>query len=483
MPNSSGSPAVSGCGRRNDESEKSLLDAASEDDADELHGGGGGVSADSMSPARRVFILVTLATASMSGNLTSIASFYTTAALDKNPGAGIGYHTAIGGVYSIFMVAGAIAVPLFSKDLPNIGSKNLIILSYFITGVSHSLFAFVTTISDSRIFLVFSYCIRILEGTAYVMSAVAVMTYLMAMYPTNLGFVSAFQMTFLAIGHVFGVLGGGAIYDIGGFRAPFLFGGAFNLVVCAALFLSLIDVEDLGVKQNGRKGAKAASAWTILRVPWVWVMAFTLLMANFGYGGVEAVLGARMDSTLHSPAVLVGAVLSVKAIGTSVASPFVGALLDRGVNPPLFIVLGMLCETLGLSLIGPAVFVHGTPPLWLLFVGVLPLSLSNVLMQASSIISMSQHLEGVGVGDCVEMRAAVAGLSRFSLTIGYGLGPAVASPMVAVLGFPLAMTAIGLVYAGMAVLMLPLSWLHHIALTIAHKQAATVNTDSDDDDL
>eukprot|EP00117_Sycon_ciliatum_P050462 scpid98269/ scgid35615/ len=482
MLSSSGSRPVSATGQCDVESEKSLLDAASEDDDGELHGGGDGGDDGGISPARRILIVATLAAASVSGDLTSMPAFYTTAALDKNPGAGPGYHTLIGGVYSIFMVAGACSIPLLIKDLPNIGSKNLIVLSHFITGSSLLVFASVTTITDWRVFIAYSFCIRILLGIAFVMQTMTVMTYLIAMYPTNLGFVSAFQMGCLAGGHVVGVMVGGAFYDFGGFKAPFLFGGTVNLVVCSVLFVLLIDIDSMNLKKrNGGKEVKLVRVGTILRSPWVWLMTVTLAMANIGNTGVDPVLGPRMHSTLNSPAVVVGSVIAVKGIGTSVASLFVGALLDRGVYPPLLIIVGMLCETLGLFVIGPIVFVHETPPLWQLLVGVSPLSLTNILMQASSVVSMSQHLEHIGVGNAVELRFAVASLSRFSLTSGHALGSLIFTSTVAILGFPLALTSIGVLYAGMAVLMVFLSWLHRVALKLRRKQAGCVNAGTDDE--
>ncbi|XP_065190066.1 MFS-type transporter SLC18B1-like [Sycon ciliatum] len=336
-------PMSGSSGRRNDESEKSLLDTANDDDEDEAVAVG-------ISATRRITILVTLAAATIGGSLSSMQAFYTTAALDKNPGAGPGYHTAIGGVYSVFMVAGALALPMLTKDLPNIGSKNLIVLSHFITGSSLLVFASITTITDWRVFIFYSYCVRILLGVAFAMSTFPVMTYLIAMYPANLGFVNAFQITFLGIGHVSGVMFGGGFYDIGGFEAPFLFGGTVNVICSVILFVILIDIDTVHTGQNGSEDVKV-------------------------------------------------------------------------------------------------------------------------------------HLEGIGVGDPIELRVAVASLSRFSLSIGYGLGSVIFTSMVALLGFPLAMTAIGLVYAGLAVLMLPLSWLHHVALKPTHKQTDTMNTDSADEDL
>eukprot|EP00117_Sycon_ciliatum_P022682 scpid84942/ scgid2028/ len=123
MRNANDTRPMSGSGRLDDVSEKFLLDTANEDDDGELRGGGDGGDGG-ISPTRRIIILISLAVATMSNDLSSMQSFYTTAALAKNPGAGPGYHAAIGGVYSILMVAGAIALPFVTKDLPNIGSKN-----------------------------------------------------------------------------------------------------------------------------------------------------------------------------------------------------------------------------------------------------------------------------------------------------------------------------------------------------------------------
>eukprot|EP00117_Sycon_ciliatum_P004624 scpid75780/ scgid8910/ len=148
-----------------------LLRSATEEqngDGDGRGGNASGVSAAArrISPSRRVLILTSLAAGSFSSNLNSFAAFFTTAALDKHPSGGADYHAAVGSAYSISFVAGAMAIPLLTKDLPNIGGKNLMVLSYSVTGATQLIFAYVTSIADWRVFLVYCYCVRILQGVA-----------------------------------------------------------------------------------------------------------------------------------------------------------------------------------------------------------------------------------------------------------------------------------------------------------------------------
>ncbi|XP_065190968.1 MFS-type transporter SLC18B1-like [Sycon ciliatum] len=472
-----------------EESRTSLLDSANaEDDGDP----GGGV-ADSLSARMRLLVLVTLAGASFSSNLNAFGAFFFTAALEKAPNTGAVYRTAVGGVYSISYVVGAVVIPLITKDLPNIGSKNLMVLSYFVTGATQLMFAYVGDIQDWRVFLVYCYCIRILQGVAYVTSSVAVMSYLTRLYPANLGFVNGFQMMFLSSGHIGGILLGGAMYDVGGFKAPFLTSGAIILLASAAVLLLLVDVDELKAKSgkatcsggNGRT-EQVVSVSTILRSPWVLLMVFLLILRNMAYSGIEPVLGPRMKNRLGSPAVVVGAVLTTEGVTSTLIPPIVGVILDRGFSAPIMITAGLALDSLSFFLMAPATFLHISPSLWLFFVGILPLSIGNVLMQAPCVVSMSQHLEQTGVGNSVQLRVAVAGLSRWALTVGFALGPVVFSPMVGALGFQLALTIIGLAYLCLAAGMVVLSWLHHVALNVLHKHADIVktsdNTDEGDND-
>eukprot|EP00117_Sycon_ciliatum_P022337 scpid75924/ scgid19301/ len=163
----SGKKAAESESRKLEESSTAaLLDSATEDENGDGECPGDSAVARGISPSRRVFILTSLAAGSFSSNLNSFAAFFTTAALDKHPSGGADYHAAVGSAYSISFVAGAMAIPLLTKDLPNIGGKNLMVLSYSVTGATQLIFAYVTSIADWRVFLVYCYCVRILQGVA-----------------------------------------------------------------------------------------------------------------------------------------------------------------------------------------------------------------------------------------------------------------------------------------------------------------------------
>ncbi|XP_065190669.1 MFS-type transporter SLC18B1-like [Sycon ciliatum] len=464
-----------------------LLDSATEDENGDGEGPGDSAVARGISPSRRVFILTSLAAGSFSSNLNSFAAFFTTAALDKHPSGGADYHAAVGAVYSISFIAGAMAIPLLTKDLPNIGSKNLMVLSYFVTGATQLMFAYVGEIQDWRVFLTYCYCIRILQGVAYVTSSVAVMSYLTRLYPADLGFVNGFQITFLGSGHITGILLSGLMYDIGGFKAPFLTSGVLLLIVSALVLCILVDIDtvDGRARSSAADVEKVVGVRTTLRSPWVWLMSCLLVLLSFGYGGLEANLGPRMRTSLHSPAVLVGVVLAVKALMVTISAPLVGSALDRGVNAALLQVVGLLLTACGFLLTAPATFLHLSPSLWMLFVGVVPLSIGTILIRVSCVVSMTQHLERTGVGTATELRVAVAGLSRFAITVGYVLGPLVFSATIAVAGFALTLTVVGFMHACVAGVVAVLVWFHHVALNVSNKRADFVKLEyaDENDDL
>eukprot|EP00117_Sycon_ciliatum_P024708 scpid93794/ scgid20667/ len=120
-------------------------------------------AAEKLSRLRRAAIVLCmwLAMACAPLNLTAIKPFFFTDALAKHPTGGVSYHTAVGGVFSVSAASVVACAPFVIYDLPNMGSKHMMLLALILQGSATVLFSALNRISDWRVFLVYSYILEL----------------------------------------------------------------------------------------------------------------------------------------------------------------------------------------------------------------------------------------------------------------------------------------------------------------------------------
>ncbi|XP_065190074.1 MFS-type transporter SLC18B1-like [Sycon ciliatum] len=394
-------------------------------------------------------------------NLSQLGPFLFSAALARHPGGGAGYHTAIGAIFSMVQIGVVVSSPFITHDLPNIGSKQLLVLAGCVHGVFSNLFSSLHWIRDWKVFLAYAYVMRFVQGMAFAATTIGAQTYLTRIHPSNLGLVNSLMIMNIALGDVIGVVLSGGLHDIGGFPLPFYVTGAIALLGAVCLALIVFDMDRLLPAEqvaDGKTGS-VVSISRVLRVPWIWFLILQVVASNFAFSSVAALLGYYMKSEFHVQSVIRGLALGSQVFFQFVSAPVVGKLTDRGFNCYLLVLLGLLLSVAGCLLIGPSAFLHLRPSLVLVVVVTIPLGAGHSLMAVASLVAMTQHLEMIGVGSTVDTRFAVAGLARFFLSAGYGMTPLVMSPLVAVLGFPAAFTILAFVYLALAGLLVVLKWL------------------------
>ncbi|XP_065190969.1 uncharacterized protein LOC135821904 [Sycon ciliatum] len=394
-------------------------------------------------------------------NLSQLGPFMFSAALARHPGGGAGYHTAIGAIFSMVQVGVVVSSPFITHDLPNIGSKQLLVLAACVHGVFSNLFSSLHWIRDWKVFLAYAYVMRFVQGVAFAATTIGAQTYLTRIHPSNLGLVNSLMIMSGALGHVIGAVLSGGLHDIGGFPLPFYVTGAIALLGAICLALIVFDVDRLLPAEQAADGKTGGgvSIRCVLRVPWIWFLLLQVVASNFAFSSVSSLLGYYMKSEFHVRSVIRGLAIGSQVFFQVVSAPIVGKLIDRGFNCYLLVLLGLLLSVAGCLLIGPSAFLHLRPSLALVFVVTIPMGAGHSLMAVASLVAMTQHLEMIGVGSAVDTRFAVAGLARFFLSAGHGMAPLVMSPLVAVLDFQTAFTILAFVYLALAGLLVVLKWL------------------------
>eukprot|EP00117_Sycon_ciliatum_P031719 scpid90802/ scgid24757/ MFS-type transporter SLC18B1; Solute carrier family 18 member B1 len=414
----------------------------------------------SMSPLRRGLIVLglclTVASSCIQG---TFGPFYFRDALEKNPGAGPGYHTAVGAVFSVTGATSLVVAPVVTRVLRDVGSKQLLVIASATRSAASLLFSTLNSIGDWRVFLTYSYILRFIQGFGLLAITIPTMTYLTRMYPHNLGFVNSWLIISMSMGKAAGLVLSGGLYDVGGFKLPFLVTGATGLLVSLCVALFIVDIDKLAMEQkqrqqqqqkqqesnNGSTGTAAVpekhvSTLRILCVPWVWVICLFAVSSAPAYSSLEALLAPHVKSQFGASAVVIGAALALFLTQSLIFGPILGGLLDRGFSRYALLALALLLIGLGCLIVAPATFLHLPNSLVLVFVSMFVSGVGRVLGIVTFPVVLAEHLRDIGFGNVVEMRVAVSGLTRVVLSLGSSAGPLVMSPLVAVLGFQTAFT-------------------------------------------
>ena len=169
--------------------------------------------------------------------------------------------------------------------------------------------------------------------------------------------------TSFGIGMTAGPAVGGILYDYKGFHFPFVIVGGI-LVSCSIISAFIIDKRNNVDKDSDHhKSIEEGSmnnhpvdttyrqlfATAAITIPFVILTLSEMSIAWF-LPTLEPFLSENfnLDSTMS------GIMFSLEGLTYAGFSPFWGILLDRGVSPYFTMIVGVICQVLGLSLLGPA---------------------------------------------------------------------------------------------------------------------------------
>ena len=380
--------------------------------------------------------------------MTLMIPFFLSEAKKKTEdGAGIGFHAEAGLVFTVGKFVEVLLVPFVSKDLPNIGSKNLLILSVFTIGCTVVLFSFLEDVEGLSWFLGLGYATRIIQGVATMAFNMSAFTLLIGLFPESVGRMSALIQAGAGLGWAVGPLLSGILYEVGGFKLPFMVGGG-SLLFAVIVLLVVLPAE----KPTKRDDTKQrVSWWKVLSTVWVWMICFNMFLANFIQAMADVTLPEYFSNTFHTATHVSGFALFTLGITSSLASPCVGVLVDRRVNITGLATLGCLICLLGCFLVGPVKVLHLSPALPYTFSSMVFFATGSMLLTVGGTAHLTKVLTSLGLGDARDVRYAVAGVTRIALSLGYGTGGVASSALKAAIGFSNAYTVLGLVFTVQAV--------------------------------
>lgn len=305
--------------------------------------------------------IITFTISSFLGGLavSILVPFYTKEAEDK--GVTVSQAGLVFGSVNFIQI---LFIPVFGKYLNKLRAHRLFLGGVFVCGAANIVFGFLQWVDDTQTFLALSFIIRII-------SAIGEAAFLTSLYPLATKTTSErFRATILSvmetsfgIGMTTGPAVGGILYDYKGFYFPFVIVGGI-LVCCSFVSAFIIDKRNSNIDneheqtslEGGRMNGKPVDttycklfATAAITVPFIILTLSEMSIAWF-LPTLEPFLSENfnLDSTMS------GIMFSLEGLTYAAFSPLWGILLDRGISPYFTMILGVVCQILGLSLLGPA---------------------------------------------------------------------------------------------------------------------------------
>jgi len=371
----------------------------------------------------RFLSLVILACAEFLGGctLSILAPFYSKEAEDHGLTV-----SQCGIVFASIFILQIIFVPVFGKLSAKIGSTRLFIAGVFLAGVTNVAFGFLPLIKSGQFFFIASLAMRGLTavGEAAMNSAVLPLARRRGGVGRECSIISWME-TMNGVGATFGPFIGGILFDCGGFPLPFIISGGL-LVFCALAAAVVLDPseelrqtrEDEGeLERDIRGGGKQRKGSLFCSLPVILGLLSTILTgaANQWYQpSLEPYVRKEFNMTSFQASML----FIIDGAVYALASPLIGFLLDRVLEPSL-------CLLGGTATIGLGFVILASPPLILspslaqICVGA---GLHGLGMSACFIASLTLMTEAGGKSVSVDQVAMITSLWITAENIGSFLG-------------------------------------------------------------
>ncbi|XP_065193631.1 MFS-type transporter SLC18B1-like [Sycon ciliatum] len=405
----------------------------------------GGAKANALSPVRSNIILLFVA---INNTIVWTAiglmmPFFGGEALKKVPSPSLANHFVIGLIFSIATFVEFLAAPFLAKDLVNVGSKLMLVLSTFEISAMMFLFSFVNKIESWSIFLAMCLTIRLVQGISTAANFVSSFSLLVGAFPESSGLVNGVLRCANGVGYAMGPALGGVLYDAGGFALPFYI---ISGVLGVNLVLLVMFVPSSETVLSSVKLKSNISYIQLLSVPWVWMVIINLIIGVSIMGFLEPVLSVYLKNSFNLPTIYAGIGFFIMSVAFSAVTLPVGYCVDRSLNPRLMQAVGLLICGIGCELVGPAPFLPLPKSLAFCYIAMVLFGVGDALVAVSSVPDILRTLDAQGLGSPGEMRAAAAGLFQAGVSLGYGVGPMLGSTITAAVGFEYGTSIMGVVY-------------------------------------
>ncbi|CAH1267527.1 SLC18B1 [Branchiostoma lanceolatum] len=387
---------------------------------------------------RQILSFICVASLNFSGYCyySVIAPFFPDEAIKRGAS-----QTVVGLIFGCFAVVNFLGGLVFGKYLTAIGSRFMLTSGVFVGGSCSVLFGLLEY-TEGTTFIVFCFAIRSIEALGVAGFQTAGTAILTHAFPNNVATVMGSLEIFTGLGLMAGPPIGGVLYDLGGFKTPFMTMG--GLLLCCCVFVTVL----IPPQPDEQEGKTDVPLLSFFKIPAFLIACGLAIMVACMLDYIDPVLQPYLIKEFKTSPVRIGLMYLLWAAIYSVLAPAWGRLADKKKWVPIMVPLGMLVTSVGTLILGPSPlltdYVHILPKTeWVNTVGLAVIAVSvgasltpivNIMLWAASDAGMESNFALYGV---------VSGVMNAFFAIGDLVGPLGSSALSQRFGFPWASTAFG----------------------------------------
>ncbi|XP_059352654.1 MFS-type transporter SLC18B1-like [Daphnia carinata] len=174
-----------------------------------------------------------------------------------------------------------LVTPFIGKNLKVIGVRFAFVSGVFIGGICRLLSGFLEYFPPGGSFVVISILIRVIHAAGSAGTITSTFTYTAVEFPNSVAKIFSLTRTMMNIAQFAGPIVGGALYEVGGFKTPFILVGGIQTIMA---FIALPFLTDYDVSQYDEGSTKTQSPLDILCIPSIWIPFFTFIVSTMSNG-------------------------------------------------------------------------------------------------------------------------------------------------------------------------------------------------------
>jgi len=333
-------------------------------------------------------------------------------------------------VFGIFELVVFLVSPIIGANLNRLGIKATLCTGIGMVGVSTVLFGLLDKLENGKVFLAFSFILRIIAAAGNAAFLTGSFSLIAKEFPDNVATMFAILETFFGLGMILGPFIGGLLYEIGNFILPFVILG--GCLVAATLFVVVVLPKERRDQQleTGEKPSMIKA----LKVPSIIMACYSVACAAASLGFLQATLEPHLRE-FKMNALQIGAMFVVNGGVYGVAAPVFGMVCDR-YSPKSVAFLGAVLMVISFGLMGPLPFLGIGKSKGLI---IFTLVLQGIGLGAQVVSGFADaHRQAIlnGFPDTIDTYGLISGLWTSVFALGAFIGPTLAGILFDAVGFP-----------------------------------------------
>jgi len=336
--------------------------------------------------------------------------------------------TVSGFVFSCYALVVMISSPILGQILPRVGAKFMLMSGILAAGVASILFGLLNHLSDGLEFTIYCFIVRSVEAIGAAAFSTASYTYIMYVFPDDIGTAFGITETCVGVGMSLGPAIGSGLFALGGYGLPFYaLGGLIllNLPICWYIVRPIdptASVNEEPKERNHEHVRPPSSYWSLITIPQVAVISMVVVVVSQSQGFLDPTVEPHFRQ-YNLGTSFVGVVFLLMSFAYAILSPITGWIATKMDNKYPLMIIGLLLSALGLVLLGPSWFIPMTPNVWISTISMIILGFAYAVAFIPTFECILDLAIEKGFGDNVKTYSLVSGLWSSMYSLGEVSGP------------------------------------------------------------